>query len=576
MTRRMSEGGGWIWTAVLGQRWALPQVMAATALSHVLGLAVAIFLMAVYDRVLPAGAAGSLVALGAGVALAVGFDTVLRLLRARIADAAGLAVEREATLALAGALGAGMVAPARDEALGALAEAEARRDGLGAALLTAAGDLPFVALYLLAIWLIAGPVVAVPVLALAALAALAVGLGGRIRTLAAADAAAGARRRRALGDLAAGAETLRAMAGGAALRTTIARLADEQFGRRAALRARMQTVVQGGYLAQQAAQVGVVLWGALLVIDARLSGGALIAAVLLTARALGPALSVAQLAGQIVAARGRATPALRPAAPRLAAAAETLAPPDFALELRGVAWAPPGAAAPVLRAISLRVAAGERIALTGPAAAGKSVLLRLIAGLEQPAEGRVLIDGTDLVRHDPLRLGRHAGVVLDPLWLPAGTLREVVAAGRPWIEGAALGRAAEIAGLGGLIGADPRGWDRPLEAGARDLSAGQRRALGLARAVAGGPGLLLLDDPTSDLDPRAEAGLALALDRGAAGATMVIVTHRPAMMRICDRVVVLDQGRITADVAPETYLARAAEAATPAPAARTGRHAHAV
>ena len=110
MTRRMSEGGGWIWTAVLGQRWALPQVMAATALSHVLGLAVAIFLMAVYDRVLPAGAAGSLVALGAGVALAVGFDTVLRLLRARIADAAGLAVEREATLALAGALGAGMVA----------------------------------------------------------------------------------------------------------------------------------------------------------------------------------------------------------------------------------------------------------------------------------------------------------------------------------------------------------------------------------------------------------------------------------------------------------------------------------
>ncbi|MGA0778653.1 MAG: hypothetical protein ACO3O6_12280, partial [Gemmobacter sp.] len=113
MTRRMSEGGGWIWTAVLGQRWALPQVMAATALSHVLGLAVAIFLMAVYDRVLPAGAAGSLVALGAGVALAVGFDTVLRLLRARIADAAGLAVEREATLALAGALGAGMVAPAR-------------------------------------------------------------------------------------------------------------------------------------------------------------------------------------------------------------------------------------------------------------------------------------------------------------------------------------------------------------------------------------------------------------------------------------------------------------------------------
>jgi len=564
--------------------------MVATALSHVLGLAVAIFLMAVYDRVLPAGATGSLVALGAGVALAVGFDTALRLLRARIADAAGLAVEREATLALAGALsgtlGAGMAPPAREEALGALAEAEARRDGLGAALLIAAGDLPFVALYLCAIWLVAGPVVVVPILALAAVAALAIGLGGRIRRLAAADAAAGLRRRRLLGDLAAGAETLRAMAGGAALRGAIARLADEQFGRRAALRARVQTVVQGGHLAQQAAQVGVVLWGALLVIDARLSGGALIAAVLLTARALGPAQSVAQLAGQILAARARATPpapapalaAARAVPPRVAGPADTLAAPDFALELRGVAWGAPGAAAPVLRAISLRVAPGERIALTGPAGAGKSVLLRLIAGLEPPAEGRVLVDGTDLGRHDPLRLGRHAGVVLDPLWLPAGTLREVIAAGRPWIEGAALWRAAEIAGLGGLFDADPRGWDRPIEAGGRDLSAGQRRALGLARALAGGPGLVLLDDPTAALDPRAEAALALALDRGAGGATMVIVTHRPAMMRICDRVVVLDQGRITADLAPETYLARAgaAEAATPASAVRTGRRAHAV
>jgi len=598
MPRRMSESAGWIWTAVLGQRWALPQVMVATALSHVLGLAIAIFLMAVYDRVLPAGATGSLVALGAGVALAVGFDTALRLLRARIADAAGLAVEREATLALAGALsgtlGAGMAPPAREEALGALAEAEARRDGLGAALMLAAGDLPFVALYLCAIWLVAGPVVVVPILALAAVAALAIGLGGRIRGLAAADAAAGQRRRRLLGDLAAGAETLRAMAGGAALRGAIARLADEQFGRRAALRARVQTVVQGGHLAQQAAQVGVVLWGALLVIDARLSGGDLIAAVLLTARALGPAQSVAQLAGQILAARARATPATpslaapslaapalaaaRAVPPRVAGPADTLAAPDFALELRGVAWGAPGAAAPVLRAISLRVAPGERIALTGPAGAGKSVLLRLIAGLEPPAEGRVLVDGTDLGRHDPLRLGRHAGVVLDPLWLPAGTLREVIAAGRPWIEGAALWRAAEIAGLGGLFDADPRGWDRPIEAGGRDLSAGQRRALGLARALAGGPGLLLLDDPTAALDPRAEAALALALDRGAGGATMVIVTHRPAMMRICDRVVVLDQGRITADLAPETYLARAgaAEAATPAPAVRTGRRAHAV
>jgi len=590
MPRRMSESAGWIWTAVLGQRWALPQVLVATLLSHVLGLAVAIFLMAVYDRVLPAGATGSLVALGAGVALAVGFDTALRLLRARIADAAGLAVEREATLALAGALsgaiGAGMAPPAREEALGALAEAEARRDGLGAALLIAAGDLPFVALYLCAIWLVAGPVVMVPILALATIAALAIGLGGRIRRLAAADAAAGLRRRRLLGDLAAGAETLRAMAGGAALRGAIARLADEQFGRRAALRARVQTVVQGGHLAQQAAQVGVVLWGALLVIDARLSGGALIAAVLLTARALGPAQSVAQLAGQILAARARATPpapapalvAARDAPTRLEGGGDTLAAPDFALELRGVAWGAPGGAAPVLRAISLRVAPGERIALTGPAGAGKSVLLRLIAGLEPPAEGRVLIDGADLGRHDPLRLGRHAGVVLDPPWLPAGTLREVIAAGRPWIEGAALWRAAEIAGLGGLVGADPRGWDRPVEAGARDLSAGQRRALGLARALAGAPGLLLLDDPTSDLDPRSEAALALALDRGAGGATMVIVTHRPAMMRICDRVVVLDQGRITADVAPETYLARAvaAEAGTPAPAFRTGRRAHAV
>ena len=162
MPNRMSDTAGWIWTAVLSQRWALPQVLMATALSHVLGLATAIFLMAVYDRVLPSGATASLMALGIGVALAVGFDTALRILRARIADAAGLAVEREATLAFARSLAAGAGGRDGGAVLAGLAEAEARRDGLGASLLTAAGDLPFVLVYLAAIWMVAGSVVAVP------------------------------------------------------------------------------------------------------------------------------------------------------------------------------------------------------------------------------------------------------------------------------------------------------------------------------------------------------------------------------------------------------------------------------
>lgn len=585
MPNRMSDTAGWIWTAVLSQRWALPQVLMATALSHVLGLATAIFLMAVYDRVLPSGATASLMALGIGVALAVGFDTALRILRARIADAAGLAVEREATLAFARSLAAGAGGRDGGEVLAGLAEAEARRDGLGASLLTAAGDLPFVLVYLAAIWMVAGSVVAVPVLALCMILALAIGLGGRIHRLAAADAAAGQARRLLLAELAAGSGTLRAMAAGTTLRARIAQLADEQFGRRAALRLGMLTIVQGGQLAQQAAQVGVVLWGALMVIDLRLSGGALIAAVLLTGRALVPAQSIAQLAGQIVAARVQAPappraetapPVPQHAAERRSPVVEARTPPDFALDLRGVSWSPAGAA-PVLRGVSFRAAPGERIALAGPVSAGKSVLLRLIAGLETAAEGRLLIDGTDLFRHDRLLLGRHAGVLIDPLWLPAGTLREVVGAGRARIGAAELHRAAEIAGLGGLIGADPLGWDRPIAAGGRDLSAGQRRALGLARAVAGAPGLLLLDDPSAGLDPRAEAALALALDRGAAGATMLMVTHRPALVRICDRVLVLDQGRITADLAPETYLTHpvAAEGAAPLPATRPPRQAHA-
>jgi ATP-binding cassette subfamily C protein LapB len=556
MAQGMIGTGRHIGAWMRADRWILGQVLLATGLSNLLGLATAVLVMAVYDRVLPAGATTSLLALGAGAGIALACDFALRLARGRLADAVALAAEHRLALAAG-----------RAAAEGRGGWSDARVEGPSAALLCGLGDLPFVPIYLIAIWVVAGPLVALPLVALGGACALAAALAPCIARLAEAERTLAKGRARCIADLGAGGATLRAMAAQEGPLSELRRAADLHVGQAAALRGAVNWVVQVATLAQQAGQVGIVLWGALGVIEEGLSGGALIAAVLLTGRALAPVQVLAHLAQRLATlpAPVRAETARLPEAPALRRAQLRDSGPEFAIELRDLRCR-------ALGSVSLRIAPGERIALTGPAGGGRSTLLRLLAGIETPEGGRVLVDGTDMERFAPECLGRHVGALLDPLWLPDGPLRMAVAAGRGVIDDAALHRAATASGLGAAIDADPRGFEMPVAA----LSGAQRRAAAIARAIAGRPRLLLLDDPSAGFDARAELALAVALETAAAGATVVMATHRPALLRLADRVVVLDRGRISADAPPGFFAAAASVGNVASSPQRQSIHAGAV
>ncbi|MHC6627385.1 thiol reductant ABC exporter subunit CydD [Streptomyces globosus] len=259
------------------------------------------------------------------------------------------------------------------------------------------------------------------------------------------------------------------------------------------------------------------------------------------------------------------TPAPRPV-PGMPAALPAPGPAGFSLDVDGVAVRYPGRGADSPAAVSLTVGPGECVALTGPSGAGKSTLLQVVLGFTAPSAGRVRIGGTDLSALDPDEWRQHVAWVPQRPHLFAGTVAENVRLARPDASDDAVARALEDAGAREFVGALPQGADTVLGEGGAGLSAGQRQRIALARAFLADRPVLLLDEPTAALDGETEAAVVEAVRRLAAGRTVLLVVHRPALLALADRVVEI--GSALADPAGEP--APGAAAARPAPAAGDG------
>lgn len=181
----------------------------------------------------------------------------------------------------------------------------------------------------------------------------------------------------------------------------------------------------------------------------------------------------------------------------------------------------------------------------------------VILGLYAPERGQVRIDNADIAQIDPGDLRRNIGAVLQDVWLFSGTVRENIAIGHPRASDADILRAARIAGADGFIAAHPDGYEQMLAERGEGLSGGQKQAIALARALIGRPPVLLLDEPTSAMDVETEAAVVARLRRETEARTLVLVTHRPALIGLADRVVVLEAGRVAFDGSPQALMERA-------------------
>ncbi|MEU3713170.1 thiol reductant ABC exporter subunit CydD [Streptomyces catenulae] len=242
------------------------------------------------------------------------------------------------------------------------------------------------------------------------------------------------------------------------------------------------------------------------------------------------------------------------------------APAGTALTVDGLVVRHPGRRSPSLPATSFEVREGETVALTGPSGAGKSTLLNAVLGFAAPSEGRILVDGTDLATLDPEQWRARIAWVPQQPHLFAGTLAENVRLARPDADDAAVRRALRDAGALDFTDALPDGADTRIGESGAGLSAGQRQRIGLARAFLADRPILLLDEPTANLDGATEAGVVDAVRRLAAGRTVLLVVHRPALLAVADRVVRLPDPAADAAEAAEPERGAAARAATPAAA----------
>ncbi|MFE4921641.1 thiol reductant ABC exporter subunit CydD [Streptomyces sp. NPDC056661] len=219
-------------------------------------------------------------------------------------------------------------------------------------------------------------------------------------------------------------------------------------------------------------------------------------------------------------------------------------PPSLRLELEGVTVRHEGRAEPSLDGASLVVDEGETVALVGPSGVGKSTLLNVVLGFTAPDEGRIRVGGVDLATLAPERWRERIAWVPQRPQLFAGTIAENVRLARPDADDSAVTAALRDAGAYDFVAELPDGAQTLLGEDGAGLSAGQRQRLALARAFLADRPLLLLDEPTASLDGETEAGIVEAVRRLAAGRTVLLVVHRPALLSVADRVVVLEPGAV--------------------------------
>ncbi|HSM21448.1 MAG TPA: ATP-binding cassette domain-containing protein [Rubrivivax sp.] len=217
----------------------------------------------------------------------------------------------------------------------------------------------------------------------------------------------------------------------------------------------------------------------------------------------------------------------------------------------------------VLRGVTFIVSGGERVALVGPNGGGKSTILRMLAGLYQPTEGRVEVDGVDLRQLDPADFRAAVGFVSQDPRLFTGSLRDNVTMGRAGIDGARLVEVARLTGLERVAASHPAGWDLPVGEMGGLLSGGQRQLVALARCLVTQPQIVLMDEPTSSMDAQSELLFLRQLKEAIGQRTLVVVTHRPAVLELVERLVVVDNGRVVLD-GPKPAVLAALSGAKPA------------
>jgi ATP-binding cassette, subfamily C, bacterial LapB len=543
----------WLMEPMRRNRSTYVKVAVAAVFINIFGLLTALFTMVVYDRVVPNNAFSSLWALTFGLVIVIVFDFILKLLRAYFVDFAGAQIDREVGEEVFNRLLA-MRLELKKGSTGAIAgimrELEALREFFASATLTAVVDVPFILITLLAVWIIGGWVVAVPALMVPIVIAIGWLTHPALERLSAKSMGESLLKQSVLVETVGSIETVKATGAGPLLADRWLRAVRQQSD--SAMRQRLIGAI-GTTFAGSAGTIsysGVVIVGVFLIAEHDLTMGGLIACSILSGRAIAPLAQISHLLSRLTATRTayRQVKALMEL-PLEGPAGEALKPASLKgkIEFKNVVFRYPGAPEPVLRDVSFSIEPGERVALLGRVGSGKSTIARLILGLYPPEDGLVMIDGSDIRQLDPVALRSQMGAAMQESVLLTGSVRENIELGRDGIDDEEMIRAATISGTHQFMGQIANGYDLRLADRGEGLSGGQRQSIAIARAIAGRPSIVVMDEPSSAMDAQTETALIQRLGEELTGRTVIMITHRPPLLALATRVMVIEGGRVAAD-----------------------------
>jgi len=558
-THQSSGNTGWFW-AVIRSSWKIYRdVLLASFFINLFAMANPLFVMNVYDRVVPNEALETLWVLAIGITMVYLFDLILKGLRGYFIEVAG----KKSDILLSAFIFERVLGARyheRPQSVGAfvsqLREFDTVRNFFTASTISAVIDLPFLIIFLLLIGYIGGPLVWIPIVALPLILGYGLLLQRPINRAVEQTMVSSAEKNATLVEAMVGLETVKAMGSEGALQrhweAAVGHLA--RWGQRLRMLSLSVSVFAG--VVQQMAAVILVIVGVYLIADKSLTMGALIACVILSGRALSPIAQVASLLvnydqtktalaalSQIVEKQQERDPE-KPFVKR----------PSFNGDIHfdRLTFHYPGETQAALDNVSFKIKAGERVAIVGRIGSGKSTIQKLIMGLYSPSQGSILVDGIDLQQIDPADLRGHIGYVPQDVVLFTGSIKSNITYGCTAVNGQPVTdqhilNAAQISGVKEFTDSHPLGLDRLVGERGQALSGGQRQSVGIARALLRDAPIYLFDEPTSGMDNSTESAALEQLSSTLVQKTLILVTHKTSLLGMVDRVLVLDRGKLIAD-----------------------------
>lgn len=570
----------WFWKVIWRFRGYYYQVILASFIINFLALVSSLYVMNVYDRVIPNQTYETLWALSIGVVIAIVFEFIARMIRGHLTDIAG----KKADLIISSALFRRVMAlrlidkpVSSGSYANNLREFESVREFMTSASILALVDLPFLLLFIFVIYLVGGYLAIVPLVMITIVLIMSFTVQPKLASRLNESMRESSQRQGLIVEALDGIETLKA--------NNAVNWAQQRWDMYTAKVSAAQIKVKDlsnfvtnfATKIQQLNTVFLVILGTYMVHAQseanRITMGAIIASVILSGRALAPIGQIASLAIRFqqakLALKGVNAIVERPIERDVSRQYITLKQVHGQLTFRDVSFQYNKDTPEALAEMNITIAAGEKVGIIGKIGSGKSTMLKLASGLYEPLKGGITLDNVDIRQLDPNYLRSQVALLGQSERLFLGTLRENLDMARTdnLTDDRALVMALQRFGLLPLVQRHPKGLDMPLGENGLGLSGGQKQLVALARMTIKEPRVVLLDEPTSDLDQGSEDMVLNALAQWLGNRTMIVVTHRPQVLQLVSRIIVMDNGKVVMDGPRDEVLARLQQ--RPAPAQNT-------